>query len=42
MAIPQLTRKLSERENSFPGPAIKQLTSLEDIYLFIYLYTVFV
>ena len=36
MAIPQLTRKLSERENSFPGLAIKQLTLLEDIYLFIY------
>ena len=42
MAIPQLTRKLTERENSFSGLAIKQLTSLEDIYLFIYLYTVFV
>ena len=40
MAIPQLTRKLSERENSFPGLAIKQPTSLEDISVHFYMHAV--
>ena len=38
MATPQLTRKLSERENSFPGLAIKQPTSLEDISVHFYMH----
>ena len=40
MAIPQLTRKLSERENSFPGLSIKQPTSLEDISVHLYMHAV--
>ena len=40
MAIPQLTRKLSERENSFPGLSIKQPTSLEDISVHFYMHAV--
>ena len=38
MATPQLTRKLSGRENSFPGLAIKQPTSLEDISVQFYMH----
>ena len=40
MAIPQLTRKLSERENGFPGLAIKQPTLLEDISVHFYMHAV--
>ena len=37
MATTQLTRKLSERENSFPG-LTKQPTSLEDISVQFYMH----